>query len=289
MPAAIVAAGGGRVTAGAEGWPRYGGSLGGDRQAVPSSITPANVRESLGRLDLPDGRRHRRRGFRRQSLEVPGHADPRRGPTGRVDRLQPRVRPGPGHGGGDLDVRPRGGLLGQVQRDVHVARRRRLARPGLGPRNMPRARVPGHARRPPHCARRRHGHPVQRFRQERPGGSLRRNPRLPQARLFPDLSAHRGRRPRHRGLVHRRQRRRASRVRGGPGVRRARRRIVTRRSWRTWQPWTGCWWRRSWRRTRRHRRALCWMSTPPTTPCTACRRGAISSVITTATIVTSGT
>ena len=41
--AAIMAAAAGPSAAGAEGWPHYGGSLGGDRQAVPSSITLANV------------------------------------------------------------------------------------------------------------------------------------------------------------------------------------------------------------------------------------------------------
>ena len=40
--AALVAAGTG-PSAMAEGWPHYGGSLGGDRRAVPSSITPENV------------------------------------------------------------------------------------------------------------------------------------------------------------------------------------------------------------------------------------------------------
>lgn len=45
--AALVAAGTGPSTS-AEGWPHYGGSLGGDRHATPSSITPGNV----GRLSL---------------------------------------------------------------------------------------------------------------------------------------------------------------------------------------------------------------------------------------------
>ena len=45
--AALVAAGTGPA-ASAEGWPHYGGSLGGDRHATPSSITPGNV----GRLSL---------------------------------------------------------------------------------------------------------------------------------------------------------------------------------------------------------------------------------------------
>ncbi|MYE84373.1 MAG: pyrroloquinoline quinone-dependent dehydrogenase [Gammaproteobacteria bacterium] len=44
---ALVAAGSGPA-AGAEGWPHYGGSLAGDRQATPSSITPGNV----GRLSV---------------------------------------------------------------------------------------------------------------------------------------------------------------------------------------------------------------------------------------------
>ena len=44
---ALVAAGTG-PSASAEGWPHYGGSLGGDRHATPSSITPGNV----GRLAL---------------------------------------------------------------------------------------------------------------------------------------------------------------------------------------------------------------------------------------------
>ena len=42
--AAILAAGSGPSAAGADGWPHYGGSLRGDRYAVPSAITPDSVK-----------------------------------------------------------------------------------------------------------------------------------------------------------------------------------------------------------------------------------------------------